>query len=162
MADQPEGFDFEEWRDRFPDHWDEDGWPATESTWRSYNYPQMRVTVIETVRADRVHEGSAQHQALESGEQLAGDVRTFVSWDGGLEELLGLFTYHQADRWNIDKTGFVYGTPGIDRDGRWRSDGPPLEVIFDRAKFGGPDTWHINFGERLPFFKPINEWAEEE
>lgn len=134
-----EEFDFEAERGRWPGHWNENGWPASKSTWRSRDHPQLRVRVVRA-RVD--------------------DVETFVYWDGGPEELRALFTYEPTERWNIDKTGFVYGSPGIDRDGRWRPDGPALRVIFDRPMFGGPDTCHIRFEDRTPFFEPVPDWDE--
>src|SRR5215211_1408264 len=132
-------FDYEAARRRFPAHWDE-GWPAYKSTWQSTNYPQLRMRVLEVVDAGH-------------------DVRALVYWDGSLDELRGLFTHETDERWNIDKRGFVYGARGIDREGRWREEGDPLEVTFERAYFGGPDTWHLNFGEKTPFFEPVEDWV---
>ena len=153
-----EEFDYEATRKRFPRHWDDCGWPAYKSTWRSRNHPYMRVRVTRTIDQSRVHPGSAIHEALSTGELRDGDVQTFIHWDGPLDELRRLFTYEPTERWNIDKTGFVYGSGGIDQDGRWREDGPALDVVFERAMFGGPDTWHINFEDRTPPFEPVHDW----
>ncbi len=150
-----EEFDFDETRRRFPSHWDDDGWPAHKSTWRSRNYPHMRVKVLEAVRASAAVPGSIRYDQIQRGELEDGDVRTMISWDGDLEGLRGMFAYENTDRWNIDKNGFVYGSAGIDQRGRWRDEGPILEVIFERELFGGPDTWHLNFEDRTPFFEPI-------
>lgn len=145
-----EEFDFDATRRRFPEHWDDRGWPAVNSTWRSRNHPQLRVRVIGVTSTPLGHDT----------DELPGDVRVRVYWDGDLAGLRLLFTYESTDRWNIDKTGLVYGSGGIDREGRWRREGPTLEVIFERPMFGGPDTWHINFEERLPFFEPLPDWDE--
>jgi hypothetical protein len=53
----------------------------------------------------------------------------------------------------------VYGPAGIDPQGRWRRATATLHVVFDRAMFGGPDTWHMGMeGEHLPFFEPVDDW----
>ncbi len=110
----------------------------------------MRVRVLETVDTERVEDGV---------ELFPDEVRAFVYWEGSLDELREMFTYEiDEDRWNIEKDGVVYGAGGIDRDGRWRDEGPPLVVIFRREQFGGPDTWHLNFGERTPPFEPVEDW----
>jgi hypothetical protein len=137
-----EGFDFEEARRQFPDHWDENGWPASGSTWRARLYPQMRVRV--SVVDNR-------------------DVGTMVYWDGDLEGLRRLFTYEPAERWNIAaENQLVYAPAGIDREGHWRSDTETLGVTFDRPAFGGRDTWHAgSLSKGLPFFEPVADWDEE-
>jgi len=132
-------FDYEAARRRFPAHWDREGRPASKSTWRSVNYPQLRVQVRDAP-------------------DESGDVRAFVFWEGSLDQLRGLFAYETDERWNIDKRGLVYGAGGIDREGRWREWGGPLEVTFERAYFGGPDTLQLNFGEETPFFEPVEDW----
>jgi len=142
-----EGFDFEAARK----HWDERGRPAVGSLWQSRNYPQLRVRVVEMVDAPRAGEAVA--------ERSGDDVHARVYWGPGPFGLRGLFTYEMdEDRWNIDEDGVVYGAGGIDRDGRWRDEGPPLVVIFRREQFGGPDTWHKNFEDRTPFFEPVEDW----
>jgi hypothetical protein len=157
-----EEFDFEAWREWFPTHWDARGWPALKSTWRSRNFPMMRVQVLSTLDTSRVHEGSILADQVAEGKRLHGDVVTMVFWDGPLDELRGLFTYENTERWNINGEGFVCGAGGIDRDGRWRADGPALEVTFHRAMFGGPHTWHINFEDQMPFFEPIPDWEQQQ
>lgn len=154
-------FDFEAWRQRYPDHWDEDGWPIPKSTWRSRPHPYLRVRVLSTIKRDRVAAGSLRADELAAGRAQHGDVKTLVYWDGSLDELLRLFTYETTDRWNIDSKGFVYGSGGIDRNGRWLDEGVGLQLIFDREQFGGPDTWHRNFEEPLPFFEPVLDWDDE-
>jgi hypothetical protein len=55
----------------------------------------------------------------------------------------------------------VYGLAGIDPQGRWRRAPARLHVVFDRAMFGGPDTWHMAMeGENLPFFEPVDDWDQ--
>jgi len=45
---------------------------------------------------------------------------------------------------------------------RWNPEGADLVVTFERAMFGGPDTWHIGReGEHLPFFEPIRDRDSE-
>jgi hypothetical protein len=137
-----EDFDFDEWHERFPLHWDEQGWPSKRSTWRFRDHPQMRVQVFGCD---------------------FDDVQAFVFWDGSLEELARLFSYENTERWSIDEERLVCGAGGISRDQRWRDTGPPLRVIFDRPMFGGPDTWHAGLkrgweGFNLPPFEPIDPW----
>ncbi len=134
-----EEFDYEAVRRRFPGHWDTQGWPVRNSTWQSVNFLQLRVRVLR-----------AEQQ----------DVEAFIFWDGTLEELRGLFAYESDERWNLDRHGLVYGPRGIGRDRRWRDEGEELVVAFRREYFGGPDTWHKNFGDRTPFFEPIKDWDE--
>ena len=143
-----EEFDFEAARRGFPEHWEDDGRPATNSTWRSRPYPQMRVRV--------------------SGRDPDGDVSAIVYWDGDLEGLARLFTYEGTERWNIGADGLVCGSAGIDRGDagewhfRWRDETATLVVTFDRAMFGGPDTWHIGReGVNLPFFEPVPDWIRD-
>ena len=81
-----EDFNFEEWRERFPLHWDQKGWPSKRSTWRFRDQPQMRVQVV--------------------GCDVT-DVQANVYWDGSLDELEGLFSYENTDRWAIDKQRLV-------------------------------------------------------
>lgn len=150
-------FDFRSWHQRFPEHWDDHGWPTVQSTWRSRRHPHLRVRVSDTIRREHAAEGSQLAADLDAGTVSHGDVETAVFWDGSLEELHRLFTYTSTERWNIDRTGFVYGSGGIDRDGRWRDEGGGLGVVFDRSKFGGPDTWHRSFEDQLPFFEPISD-----
>lgn len=141
-------WDFEAARDEWPDHWDDDekGWPAVGSMWRARLYPQMRVFVT-----------SCSH----------GFAHVMVYWDGDLEGLRRLFTIDQGERWEIGKRGLVQMPAGI---GPWEPDGPAgdghhwrdewdLTVYCERARFGGPDTWHHGSGqwESLPFFEPIAE-----
>lgn len=148
-----EEFDFEATRQRWPHHWDSDenGWPAINSTWRARRFPQLRTRVI----------GCDHHY-----------VKVIVYWDGYLEELDRLFTHEPAERWEIGKHGLVHAPEGIGpwEDGpagegrHWRRDDWLLEVNFDRAQFGGPDTWHYGAGhwESLPFFEPLPDWDLEE
>jgi hypothetical protein len=83
-----------------------------------------------------------------------------------------LFTYEPSERWEIGKHGLVHPPEGIgpwERDGpageghHWRTPGWELVVNFERAQFGGPDTWHYGAGEweSLPFFEPIPEWGKQ-
>lgn len=147
-----ETFDFEAERSRWPEHWDHDenGWPATSSTWRARRFPQMRV---------RVSSRETRH------------VEAIIYWDGDLDGLRRLFTHEPAERWEIGQHGRVHGPEGIGpweldgpgREGRyWRTDDWSLEVTFERPAFGGPDTWHHGAGEweSLPFFEPIEDWDE--
>jgi hypothetical protein len=152
MSDE---FDFEKWRKRFPDHWDERGWPAFKSTWRATMHPEMRVRVIRQAAPDA--------QVTDEDELFPDEVLALVFWEGALDRLRQLFTYENTERWNIDKRGCVYGAAGIDRHGRWRSEGPVLAVGFERSMFGGPDTWHYGREpfDNLPFFEPISDWEYE-
>jgi hypothetical protein len=93
-------------------------------------------------------------------------IQVGIFWDGDLVGLRLLFTFEPAERWNIASDGIVYGSAGIDRpepgesDHRWRDDGPTLNVIFPRSKFGGSDTWHIRREDvNLPVFEPVPDWA---
>jgi hypothetical protein len=82
-----------------------------------------------------------------------------VYWDADVDGLRLLFTHETTERWNIAKDRAVYGSSGIDQERRWRdeNDTPSLIVTFDRAKFGGPDTWHTGReAVNLPFFEPID------
>ncbi len=143
-------FEFEEWRERFPEHWAENGWPAPKSTWRSRLYPHLRVRVVD------------------SGDEY---VRTIIHWDGDLDGLRRLFTYEPAERWEIGEHRLVHASAGI---GPWEQDGPAgegrywrrddllLEVRFERPNFGGPDTWHSGEWGSLPFFEPVQDWERGE
>ena len=125
---------------------DDDGRPEIGSTWRSREHPMMRVRV--------------------TGRPDPHDIDTCVFWDGDLDGLRLLFTYERIDRWNIASDGFVYGSAGFappesgEYEHRWRRDDQTLNVLFERAMFGGPDTWHIGReGVNLPFFEPVPDWA---
>jgi hypothetical protein len=149
-----ETFDFEAERKRWPNHWerDENGWPARMSTWRARIFPHLRVRVMS--RKDEY-------------------VEAWVYWDGDRDGLRRLFTHEQLERWEIGKHGLVQMPEGI---GPWEQNGPSgegrywrkreweLEVIFERALFGGPDTWHYGRDEweSLPFFEPVPEWDPNE
>jgi hypothetical protein len=138
-----EDFDFEEWRKRFPLHWDrERGWPAQDSTWRFRDHPQMRIRVI-----------ACDHEFVQAE----------VHWDSDLDEFQRLFSYENRERWAKNENGLMSGARGFDRERRWRDEGPPLWVTFDRAMFGGPDTWQVELrpqweGINLPPFEPIEPW----
>jgi hypothetical protein len=144
-------FDFEATRDEWPDHWDHDekGWPTVGSRWRARLYPQMRVLIVG--RSDEY-------------------MTVLVYWDGDLEGLRRLFTHEPSERWEIGTGGLVQMPSGI---GPWEADGPAgdgrhwrdewdLTVYFERARFGGPDTWHYGREpfDSLPFFEPIPDPEE--
>ena len=148
-GDGMEGFDFEAARKHWPEHWDERGRPARNSTWQSSNYPYMRVRVRETVDTERVEDGV---------ELFPDEVRAFVYWEGSLDELREMFAYESDERWNLDRHGLVFGSGRIGRDRRWRDEGEELVVVFRREHFGGHDTWHLNFGGRTPPFEPVEDW----
>jgi hypothetical protein len=133
-----DGFDFDAARADFPDHWDDDGWPASDSTWLARPYPPLRVRLLGRVD---------QHDV------------TAMIWSGDLDGLRLLFTYEPGERWNINASGLVYAPAGIDPEGHWRPDDFLLEVTFARSMFGGPDTWHVGF-EGLPFFEPVLDWDD--
>lgn len=153
MAAADEGFDFGAARSEWPEHWDADekGWPSLGSTWRARRFPQMRVSVVQR--------GEVEVEAL-------------IYWDGDLDGLNRLFSYEPRARWAIGPNHMVQMPEGIgppeppdresDGTARWR-DESPLTVIFDRAQFGGPDTWHHanDPWEPLPFFEPIENWGDD-
>ena len=138
-----EEFDFESSRNRFPEHWDDDGRPEIGSTWRSREHPMMRVRV--------------------TGRPDPHDIDTCVFWDGDLDGLRLLFTYERIDRWNIASDGLV-GLAGAPEHeplvSERRRARRHRKCALERGMFGGPDTWHIGReGVNLPFFEPVPDWA---
>ncbi|MCA1706085.1 MAG: hypothetical protein LC808_23625 [Actinobacteria bacterium] len=149
-------FDFEKARRKFPDHWTAEGWPASNSTWQAINYPRLHVRVT----------GRSHDSPFEG-------VATVIYWAGDLDGLRLLFTYWGVARntevaraeWgaiaidDVDHNDpFEVGNHGLVLHGRGSE--PPLDVKFERAMFGGPDTWQVNIGEALPFFEPVPDWDD--
>lgn len=160
-------FDFEQARRDSPAHWSEDGWPAGNSTWQAIAHAQFRVRVV----------GRSHDSPFDA-------VAATIHWAGAIDGLFDLFNHWRVPKssglarigWGtialdsfdpdhaleLGKHGVVLHVPGIDRgDGRRDATEPTLDVKFERAMFGGPDTWRVLIDEELPFFEPAPDWEDQ-